>query len=173
MSDDADPFLGEDGSEWDVPTFAVATLVYAERDGKILLLKRTGGVAAGQWFLPGGVLDPGETLEEGAVRELYEESGLRPTSELSLVGVYPVFQYGRDFLHVSYRCAVDDGDVIVSHEHGGARWTDATEMRAALTDEVIDALSAGNQRIADLLDGVRADLDRYLAVRHLALTPLP
>jgi 8-oxo-dGTP diphosphatase len=172
MSEHDDPFLGEDSSDWDLPLFGLATLVYAERDGQILLMKRSGGVASGQWYIPGGVLDHGETPVEGAIRELYEESGLRPTTKLSLVGAYPVFQYGRPFLHVSYRCEVDDGDVVVSHEHDGARWVDPDEMRAGLSDEVIATLAGDNSVIASLLQGVRDDLDRYLALRHLPLEPL-
>lgn len=173
MTNTNDPWLGEDSAEWDVPVFAVATLVYAELDGQILLLKRSGGVASGQWYLPGGVLDRGETPEEGAARELFEESGLRPTSGLSLVGVYPVFQYGREFLHVSYRCSVGADAVTISHEHDGARWIDPEDMRAGLSDEVIDSLGGDNELIASLLHGVRDDLDRYLTMRHLPLPPLP
>ena len=171
MSDATDPWLGEDSAEWDVPVFAVATLVYAEHDGRILLLKRSGGVASGQWYLPGGVLDRGETPEQGAARELFEESGLRPAGGLQAVGVYPVFQYGRDFLHVSFRCAVDSDEVTISHEHDGARWVDPVEMRAGLSDATLAALGAGNELIAALLRGVRDDLDRYLAMRHLEIPP--
>lgn len=169
MADADDPWLGENSAEWDLRTFGVATLVYAERDGEILLLKRSGGVASGQWYLPGGVLDPDETPEEGAARELFEETGLRPTTPLSLVGAYPVFQYGREFMHLSYRCAVDEGDIAVSHEHDGARWVDPEEMRASLSDEVIDALAGDNELIGGLVRAVRADLDRYLTIRHLPL----
>ena len=171
MTDASDPWLGEDSAEWDLPLFGVATLVYAERDGEILLLKRSGGVASGQWYLPGGILDRGETPVEGAERELLEETGLRPSSGLLLVGTYPVFQYGRDFLHISYRCEVAEDEVTISHEHSGTRWVDPEEMRADLTDDVVDAIAAGNQLIGDLVRGVRDDLDRYLQLRHLPLPP--
>lgn len=42
------------------------------RQGKFLALKRMNGV----WLLPKGHVDPGETLEETAVREVAEETGL-------------------------------------------------------------------------------------------------
>lgn len=171
MSDATDPWLGEDSTEWDLPLYGVATLVYAEHDGQILLLERSGGVASGQWYLPGGVVDRGETPIEGAVREMFEETGLSPSTGLFLVGAYSVFEYGRDFLHLSYRCAVDAREATISDEHHGARWVDPVEMRAGLTDEVIDALASGNEVIGDLVRGVRDDLDRYLVLRHLPLPP--
>jgi hypothetical protein len=36
-------------------------------------------------------------------------------------------------------------------------------MRAGLTDEVIDVLAAGNERVGALVRHIRTDLDRYLA----------
>jgi hypothetical protein len=58
---------------------------------------------------------------------------------------------------------VRDGDVVVSDEHDGARWVDPVTMRAGLTDDVIDALAAGNARVGALVRHIRTDLDRYLA----------
>jgi 8-oxo-dGTP diphosphatase len=58
--------------------------VILERDGKILLGKRHPDPdkadsvfrSAGEWCLPGGKLDWGETFEEGAAREVLEETGI-------------------------------------------------------------------------------------------------
>ena len=44
-------------------------------DGKVLLVKRGREPLAGQWSLPGGAVEVGETLEECLVRELREETG--------------------------------------------------------------------------------------------------
>lgn len=47
-----------------------------EKDGRILLEKRTGDILeTGKWGLPGGFLDRDETLGEGTLRELKEETG--------------------------------------------------------------------------------------------------
>ncbi len=57
------------------------------RDGRVLLIKRATEPYKGMLALPGGRLEDGETLEQCAVREAEEETGLkvRPTS---LVGIY-------------------------------------------------------------------------------------
>jgi 8-oxo-dGTP diphosphatase len=44
--------------------------------GKVVLVKRRYEPLAGQWSLPGGTLELGETLEAGAAREIREETGL-------------------------------------------------------------------------------------------------
>lgn len=165
MPDSDDP-LGGAASD-DIPLYALGALVYAERDGQILLLRRAGGVLSGQWYLPGGAVEAGESPEDGAIRELKEESGLSPASDLELVGVYRVWQYGRDWLHVSYRCAVE-GEVVVSDEHHESMWIDPREMRAVITDEFIEDLANGNTKVADLVRAIRGDLDRYLIVRASA-----
>lgn len=52
--------------------------------GKILLQKRRD---CGKWGFPGGVVELGESLEEAAVREVFEETGLKVKID-SLFGVY-------------------------------------------------------------------------------------
>ena len=81
----------------DLKRAAVALTLTAADDGSgqtaFLLTRRAASLRAhsGQWALPGGRLDPGETLEEAALRELSEEVGLDlPTSEiLGVLDDYP------------------------------------------------------------------------------------
>ena len=47
------------------------------RDGHLLLIRRGRGAASGQWSVPGGRVEWGETLEEAVVREVVEETGLQ------------------------------------------------------------------------------------------------
>ena len=153
--------LGE-GGDWDIPLYALSASVYAERDGRILLVKRALGALTGQWYIPGGAAERGELPEETARRELQEETGLEVDGELELVGVFPMFVYGRDALQVTFRCRVADGDVVLSPEHDGARWVDPVEMRAVLTDDVIAGIANGDERVTTLVGHIRTDLDRYL-----------
>jgi 8-oxo-dGTP diphosphatase len=46
------------------------------QDGKVVLIRRRYEPLAGQWSLPGGTLELGETLEAGTAREMLEETGL-------------------------------------------------------------------------------------------------
>jgi len=158
-----DDVLGTADPAFDVQLYGLSAVVYAERGDEILMLKRSEGTAmSGQWFLPGGAVDRDELPEVAARRELLEESGLEIDGELELVGAYPMWVYGGDCLQLSYRGRVADGDAVVSHEHDGARWADPVELRATLTDELIDALAKGDPRVGALVSHIRIDLDRYL-----------
>ncbi|WP_460452084.1 NUDIX hydrolase [Alsobacter sp. SYSU BS001988] len=55
------------------PFLAASVAVF--RDGKVLLATRTKPPSAALFSLPGGLVEPGETLEEAALRELEEEVG--------------------------------------------------------------------------------------------------
>lgn len=61
-----------------------SAIVYHGADQKILLTQRTDN---GRWCLPGGRLDPGESVEECCVREVLEETGL-VVEVGKMVGVY-------------------------------------------------------------------------------------
>ena len=147
--------------------YALSTVIYAERpDGTILLMQRAAGTAmAGQFFMPGGIVDPGETPYEGAVRELREETGLSFSGPMTMVGCYPMWIYGQDFLQLSFRGPVE-GDVQQSHEHTDHRWVDPAELRALFTPGAIEAIAGEDERIVALLRLVGEDLERYLALRR-------
>jgi 8-oxo-dGTP diphosphatase len=61
------------------PTVDVAVTIVQRADGHVLLAERTAHqIAPGFWELPGGKIDPGETPQAAAARELFEEIGIRP-----------------------------------------------------------------------------------------------
>lgn len=64
--------------DWPRPAVTTDIAVFTQRaEGlSLLLIRRKGEPFAGLWALPGGFLEPGETIEEGAVRELREETGV-------------------------------------------------------------------------------------------------
>lgn len=58
-----------------VPTVAVG-VVARDPDGRLLMIRRGHPPAEGTWSLPGGRVEPGETLAAAATREVAEETGL-------------------------------------------------------------------------------------------------
>jgi len=68
-------------------TPVLASSAIVERNGKILLIKRKYEPGIGKWALPGGIVEYGETVEETAVREVKEETGVDIKLE-RLLGVY-------------------------------------------------------------------------------------
>lgn len=58
------------------PQVRVGIGVFVFKDGKFLLGQRKGSHGSGTWSIPGGHLEFGESFEETAVREVYEETGL-------------------------------------------------------------------------------------------------
>jgi 8-oxo-dGTP diphosphatase len=57
-------------------------------EGRALLIRRGGPPLQGEWSIPGGMLEVGETLAQGVVRELSEETGL----DVSVVELIEVFE---------------------------------------------------------------------------------
>jgi len=72
-----------------------ATLCFVVRDGQVLLLRKADGLwGGGKWNGPGGKLLLGEDPEEGAAREVWEETGLR-VDGLQFAGLVR-FHFGTD-----------------------------------------------------------------------------
>jgi 8-oxo-dGTP diphosphatase len=68
------------------PVLAVDCVVF-DRAGRLLLIRRKNPPFEGQYALPGGFVEYGETVEQAAARELLEEANILAT-KLSLIGVY-------------------------------------------------------------------------------------
>jgi 8-oxo-dGTP diphosphatase len=69
----------------DAPCIGVGSIIIDQR--RVLLVKRRHPPLAGQWSIPGGLLEVGETLHEAAVREAQEETGLTVEPQ-DLLGVF-------------------------------------------------------------------------------------
>ena len=69
----------------ETPMVGVGGVVIVE--GRVLLARRATDPARGEWSIPGGLLESGETLAEGVARELLEETGLtvRPVDLIEVV----------------------------------------------------------------------------------------
>ena len=91
----------------------VAVGVVLERDGRILLTRRNHEPRAGYWSFPSGFVDAGEVLEEAAVREAREETGLDVTVE-RLVGVYSA--RGERTVFVAYAGRIVGGELKAGRE---------------------------------------------------------
>jgi 8-oxo-dGTP diphosphatase len=61
------------------PEIAVGAV--AVRDDCLLVIRRGHGPGAGEWSVPGGRVEAGETLHEAVVRETWEETGLEVVVE--------------------------------------------------------------------------------------------
>ena len=93
------------------------------KDGKILLLFRKGGWKSNHWGPPGGGVDKGETPEQAAVRETFEESGLRVKSEdLELLIQRTKHDFGMVYFYITDKFS--GVGVALSHEHSGFGWVD-------------------------------------------------
>ena len=118
MSNEYDPdFVAE--KVW---TVVGMKTVIENVDREILFLRRSDKcVGAGQWDFPGGGLDKGEVLADGARREIEEESGLQ-VSALRVVDAVS-FMDGKDFVVViGYSAKTCQKKVTLSWEHDEYVW---------------------------------------------------
>ncbi len=103
----------------------LATLCYVRRGGQTLMVhrnKKANDMHEGKWNGLGGKLEPGETPEECAVREIWEESGLR-VNRLTLKGVLTFPHFSKDEDWYAFVFVVDgfEGELIDSPE-GDLAW---------------------------------------------------
>jgi 8-oxo-dGTP diphosphatase len=112
--------------------------------GRVLLIKRGQAPLKGEWSLPGGALELGETLEEGVCREVLEETGLivEPISTIEVFDRISRDAEGRVQYHyvlVDYLCRMTGGTLACATDAADARWATLEELGpiASFTEQVI------------------------------------
>jgi 8-oxo-dGTP diphosphatase len=97
------------------------------RRGSILLVQRGRTPLKGYWSLPGGLIEPGEKIEDALKREVREETGLivRPKQLFEIFERIMPDQKGRAEYHYilhDYLCTVQGGELKAGDDAGKVAW---------------------------------------------------
>ncbi len=126
------------------------------QDGRAVIVRRAGEPLAGEWSVPGGVLELGETLRQGAVREAHEETGLRVEAGELLDVFDSIFPDpdGRTRYHyvlIDFLCRVTGGELRAGSDVSDARWITAADIPSLnLRDSIAAVLRRGLARAEGL-----------------------
>jgi 8-oxo-dGTP diphosphatase len=105
--------------------FAASAAVW--RAGKVLLVKRGRPPGKDFWSLPGGKVEPGETTEAAAIREVLEETALSPII-LGLIGVFEVAAGAVEYQISCFAALSGKGELMPGDDASDARWFKLTEL---------------------------------------------
>lgn len=113
------------------PLLGVGAVVF--RGSKVLLIERAQEPLKGWWTLPGGLVEPGERLEEAVRREIKEETGL----DIKPLGVVALFERimpdkdGRTEYHyviADYLCECTGGRLRAASDVSRAAWVELKKL---------------------------------------------
>jgi 8-oxo-dGTP diphosphatase len=131
--------MAEPGSGPARPELCVGAV--AVDDGRILLIRRGRGPAAGSWSVPGGRVEWGETLAEAVLRELVEETGLEGVCD-ELIGWVERIGDGHHHVILDFRVTVlEADDPVAGDDAAEAAWVSLDDIgRLALVDGLAEFL---------------------------------
>jgi 8-oxo-dGTP diphosphatase len=101
--------------------------------GRVLLVKRGSPPLMGEWSLPGGVVELGETLRAAAEREAREETGLIVKAG-EVLEVLDRIIPGKDgapqyhYVLIDFLCVVKGGDLRAGGDAADVRWAEESEL---------------------------------------------
>lgn len=108
----------------------VAAVVFVEREQRVLLVQRAMNPERGKWALPGGYVDFGEDPAQAAVREVYEETGIRVT----ITELVAVRSNGGPIV-ITYAAQAEHGTPFAGDDAHAVRWFSAHEALPELAFE--------------------------------------
>ena len=111
------------------------------RDGRLLVIRRSEAAEfhPGLWDTPGGLVEPGESYRDGALRELREETGLIG-SDMRLLGTSAFTNPFRPRQQVRERsylveCSIEAPVMLDPYEHCEYRWIETEDLECLPTWE--------------------------------------
>lgn len=112
-------------------TATQAALAVVLREERVLLVRRANPPDAGLWGYPGGKVEPGETVEQAAVRELREETGVRAEAGAVLVTLKARGEAFHYALH-AVACRYLSGRPCAADDVTGADWVSFPDVLAGV-----------------------------------------
>jgi len=116
---------------------SVAAVITDDHDQALLIQRRDNH----HWEPPGGVLELGESIEDGLRREVREETGLT-VEPGNLTGVYKNMKRG--IVALVFRCTITAGQLAANDEVTAFRWATERDIRDLLAEayavRILDAL---------------------------------
>jgi len=111
------------------PLVLSVEVVVRDTSGRCLLLKRSlrSKGNPGKWDLPGGKVDPGESFDQGLLREVAEETGLTISIQ-RVVGVAESESPTRKIVYLILEGRQESGQVQLSSEHDEYVWVNRWEL---------------------------------------------
>jgi mutator protein MutT len=140
----------------ETPLVGVGAVVVDE--GRVLLVRRGTEPLRGEWSLPGGVLELGESLTAGVVREVREETGLI-VETIELIELLDRIYREQDriryhYVIADYLCRVVGGELLAASDADAVRWVERAEWNchSALKLDPVTArvIEMGWQRAQEL-----------------------
>jgi 8-oxo-dGTP diphosphatase len=126
--------------------------------GRVLLVQRGREPLKGHWSLPGGLIELGESLHAGLVREVREETGLE-VEPIELIELLDRIHRDGDrvryhYVIADYLCRVTGGALQAASDAAAVRWVERAEWNshsALLLDPItVRVIEAGWQRARDM-----------------------
>jgi 8-oxo-dGTP diphosphatase len=120
--------------------------------GKLLLVKRAKEPFKDFWDIPGGFLEAGEHPEDGARREIYEETGLH-IQVGELVGIFmdTYGETGETTLNIFYTATVSGGEANAGSDATALHWFEINALPKQIAfdsaHEVLQLLRNGHQKL--------------------------
>lgn len=107
--------------------------VVRDAAGRLLLVRRARPPAQGSWSLPGGRVEPGETVEAAVVREVLEETGLVVTPGPLVGTVERAAPTGGVYVIDDLLCELQGGSLRAGDDAADVGWFTTDEVRTLST----------------------------------------
>ncbi|MCY4538012.1 MAG: NUDIX domain-containing protein [Chloroflexi bacterium] len=99
----------------------VAVVVFLERNGEVLLIRRAVEPGKGKWALPAGFVDYDEAPEDAAARETLEETSLNVRID-KLLDVFPRKDDGLADIVIAYSATILSGEACAGDDAAEVGW---------------------------------------------------
>jgi 8-oxo-dGTP diphosphatase len=144
----------------ETPLLGVGAVVVDQ--GRVLLVRRGNEPLKGHWSLPGGLLEVGESLTGGVIREVREETGLT-VEPVELIELLDRIHRDGDrvryhYVIADYLCRVAGGELFAASDADAVKWVQRPEWNShsalKLDPITVRVIESGWQRAQQILGNV-------------------